>query len=172
MRLNPCALLMALLLLAGLAGCQSSEEEIEAFLDSARTLHDQGDDEKAILQLRNVLQRDGANAEANFMMAEYYEGKRDWPRMLGHLEQVIKSDSGSIPARLKIARLMLMQNELDSAAQQVAAVEAQEPGNTQAMMLRGVLVVREGDQKGGLELAKRAYLALSLIHISEPTRPY
>lgn len=159
MSLKPCALLMALLLLAGLAGCQSSEEETQAFLDSARTLHDQGDDEKAILQLRNVLQRDGANAEANFMMAEYYEGKRDWPRMLGHLEQVIKSDPGSIPARLKMARLMLMQNELDSAAQQVAAVETQEPGNTQAMMLRGVLVVREGDQKGGLELAKRAYLA-------------
>lgn len=159
MRLNPCAWLMALLLLVGLAGCQSSEEEIQAFLDSARTLHDQGDDEKATLQLRNVLQLDGANVEANLMMAEYYENRHDWARMFGHLERVIERDPSSIAARLKIARLMLMQNEFDSAAEQVAAVEAQEPDNAQAMMLRGVLVLREGDQNGGLELAKRAYLA-------------
>ncbi len=106
-----------------------------------------------------MLQLDAANVEANFMMAEYYEGERDWPRMLGHLEQVVKSDAGNVAARLKIAKLMLMKNELDGAAQQVAAVEAQEPDNAQAMMLRGVLLVREGDQKGGLEQAKRAYLA-------------
>ncbi len=153
------ALLMALVLMAALGGCQSSEEEIQAFLDSARTLHEQGDDDKAALQLRNVLQLDAANVEANFMMAEYYEGERDWLRMLGHLEQVVKSDGGNVAARLKIAKLMLMKNELAGAAQEVAAVEAQEPDNAQAMMLRGVLLAREGDQKGGLEQAKRAYLA-------------
>jgi len=68
LRLKP--LLLFLFLALSLAGCESAEERAEKHFRSAMTLLEQGDEERAILEFKNVFKLNGQHREARIAYAE------------------------------------------------------------------------------------------------------
>ena len=69
------------LALIALTGCESPEEKVAGFLESARELYAAEDLIKAELEVKNALQIQPKNAEANYLLAEISESRQDFQQM-------------------------------------------------------------------------------------------
>lgn len=146
-------------LLPLLSACESSEDKISAYLASARELQASNEEEKARLQLRNVLELDRRNVEANLMMAESYADAQDWRRAVGHLQEAIAGAPEDVEARFKLVRLLLATGSVDEAEAQLSAVEALAADDPRTIMLRGVTLARRGNAVEAQALTERAFRA-------------
>lgn len=149
------------LALAGtlLAGCQNPEEQVAEYLASARELQQAGDDAKAKLQLRNVLEIEPRNVDANLMMADYAQAEQDLETAASYLKRAVGGDEGNTPNRQRFTQLLILIGSLDEAAAQLEVLERTAATHPRTMMLHGMLAARRGERDRARELTSAAYVA-------------
>lgn len=158
MRFNiPCVLLCSFLMVALLGGCQSSEDKVAEYLDSAKELLAKKEYNKAQLQVRNALKIDNRQAKAYMLLADIYSRQAKYQPMYAALTQATQIDDKNADAFRQLAKLLLMSADLDKAQENLDKSLALDPGNPVARLLKGVLLSRRGKAEDGFKVIEAAY---------------
>ena len=144
------------LLVLGLVACGSPEEKQAQHLERGRAFYDQGNDAKAMIELRNVLRINPKNAEAIYYVGLIHERARRWTEAFGAYQAAATEKPDFLPAQVKRGTLALLGNNLEIAAEAADAIEKASPGNPEGLALRGALALRQGDTQQALDYAKQA----------------
>lgn len=107
----PAALILGLGL--PLAGCKSSAEKAEAYYQSGLDFLEQGDEERAIVQFRNVFEIEGNHYGARKAMAELELRQHDYTQAYRQYLRLAEQYPDDLPVRIALARLAFDQNQND-----------------------------------------------------------
>lgn len=144
-----CALALALLLAAGCAG------SVEDRIAEVRALQDAGQFEESIEPLRELLQKEPDQPEANFLLgvALVRTGQPSlavWP-----LEKASNDPSQAVPAGLLLASTFLALQSHDDALRVATKVLEKDPERIGALKIRAQARLGAGDRAGALEDTQR-----------------
>jgi tetratricopeptide (TPR) repeat protein len=124
-----CAL--ALTLTLGLAGCKTAEERAEEYFQSALTLAEAGDYDRATVALRNVFELDGSHREARRMMAEILLNERNNTRQAySQYLRLAEQYPDDLDARIALAQIAFAATnweELERHAGEAAKLAPEDP---------------------------------------------
>ena len=127
-RLNPSIFLLAGALF--LAACDSAEERAEKHYENAIALIEEGDVDRAIVELRNVFQLDGGHVEARRTMADLQIEKGN--RRAAYRQYLIlaERDPEDVESRIELSEMAFgfqRWDELDRHGDQVETLAPDEP---------------------------------------------
>lgn len=93
-----------------LAGCESDEDKAERYYQSALTLLEQGDKERAVIELRNVFDYDGFHKQARLLYADLVLDLGRPQEAYGQYLRLVEQYPETLDARLTLARMAMAQN--------------------------------------------------------------
>lgn len=106
---------MALIAVLSLSACQSSEEKAEAHYQSALQLLADKDEERAIVEFRNVFQLNGFHKEARQAYADLLVKRGQTTEAYGQYLRLIEQYPETLPVRQTLAELAIGRNDWDEA---------------------------------------------------------
>lgn len=137
-----------------LAACDSVEERVAKHYARGLELVAEGEYAKASLEFRNALKLDSEFVPAHFEMAKLQERERNVGGVVAHLTQIVELESGHIEARLKLAQIMMLADELDEAETHIAAALEVAPDNPKVLATKAEVALVQGDIHGALNAAR------------------
>ena len=140
-----------------LAGCQSSEEKVAEYLESAKSLLEAKDYQKAQVQAKNALKINNREVKAYMLLAEIYSQQSKFQPMYGALVQATQIDEKNADAFRQLAKLLLMSGDLEKAQENLDKAVAIEPEHPMAQLVKGMLQSRKGKAEEGFETIAAAY---------------
>lgn len=145
---SPSSLLRPLLLAAilGLAACQSSEEKAEGHFDSARSLAEAGDLDRAIVELRNVFEYDPDHREARVYFAELLYDSGDIAQAFGQYQLLVEQNPDAVEGIIRLAEIALSQNDWDRFESQARSAERLQPDSPRVRALILALDYRDATE--------------------------
>jgi cellulose synthase operon protein C len=135
---------LALLLAAALflAGCDSDEERAERFYQSALSLLEEGDIDRALVELRNVFQADGFHKEARQLYADTVLARGDVGEAYGQYLRLIEQYPDTVAARLILAELALDQSNWEEFERHGTAAIALDAADPRSRAIAAALAYR------------------------------
>ncbi|RMH52183.1 MAG: tetratricopeptide repeat protein [Alphaproteobacteria bacterium] len=149
-------LVLAGLVLLGLAACESAEERVAAHLAQGRALVAAGQDAKARLEFANALRIDADNVAAHLELARLYERTGELRPMLGHLNRLVELDPANPWVRGRLALISLAAGDPDTALAHAEAAVAAAPQDAGALAARAVVRFAMGRTEAALADAQAA----------------
>jgi tetratricopeptide (TPR) repeat protein len=125
-----------------LSGCHGSAEKTQAYLTKGINFYKQGDNDKARIELKNVLQLDNKKAEAYYYLALVDEKDQNWRGMLDNLKQAVSLSPKNNEARIKLGQMFLAGNKehFEQVTEQIEAILKNSPNDPGALTLKaGIL---------------------------------
>lgn len=147
--------LFIILILILLQGCSKTEDKIKNYLESGKSLYQQGNLDKAKIEFKNVVQLDKKNVDAYYHLALIDEKKENWQGVYSNLIQVIRNDPNNSEALLKLTRLNLLSGHQDDATKFVDTLLKKAPADPDALALKGAIFVKQGNFDKAMELAEQ-----------------
>jgi tetratricopeptide (TPR) repeat protein len=136
-----------------LIGCNNNDAADEGgFLEKGVALFEQGEFDKARLEIKNAIKKNPGAAEPYYYLALLNEKGRKFKAMKSNLIKAIKLDPEHIKSRLKLGKVYLLFNELDDASKEVDYVLIKEPGHLDALSLNASILVRQEKFKEALAI--------------------
>lgn len=96
-------------------GCGGAEERQADYYQRAQDLFDEGNYQKARIEVRNVLQINPNNADGRYLMALLEEKERNWRGMYGNLNAALEADADHVLSRIKLAQFLVASGNLEDA---------------------------------------------------------
>jgi tetratricopeptide (TPR) repeat protein len=143
-----------------LVACNSAQQTADQHLEKGRKLYEQGDYEKALVELKSSSQHD-QRGDAYYYMALLDEKNHSYKAMRQNLRRALELDPGLIEARLKLGAVEALFNDFDKAMEQAEAVLVAHPNNLQAQILKATIYFRQGNEDQGLQM-------LSVVEAIDP----
>lgn len=115
-----------------LSGCESSEERAERHFQSALTLLEAGDQDRAMVELRNVFQLNGFHKEARQTYAAILLERGNEREATGQLLRLVEQYPDTLDARQKLAELALVRGdweEFERHGRAALEIDAVAPGS-------------------------------------------
>lgn len=133
----PALRMLALVAALGLSGCQSSEEKAARHFESAQALLAEGDEDRAIVEFRNVFKYAPNHLEARQAFADLLLARGDLVEGYGQLLLLVEQYPDLVDARVTLAEIALSQNEWDELERHARAAERLDSGrpDVQALVL-------------------------------------
>lgn len=147
---------VVLLLVAGLAACDSAPQKAARYLERGKALYQAGDYQKARLELKNALQINPKDVDALFLLARDQEKLNNWRQAASGYQRVIELSPRHAQAELRLARIYLLANLPDRAAKLVDQAAKTRPEDPVVYTLRGALAAKRGDVAAAEKDAKVA----------------
>lgn len=158
--MTPTSLIKALLLSSTLilAGCESSEEKAEGYYQSALALMEEGDTDRALIELRNVFQYNGFHQDARELYADTLLDQGNVgeavPQYLRLIEQYPETqDPEMLRVRHTLAELAVARRDFEQARVHGQAAIAAAPDDLRSRAIGAIiayvdatLIAREGDR--------------------------
>lgn len=119
----PALRMLALVAMVGLTGCQTSEEKAARHFESAQALLAEGDEDRAIVEFRNVFRYAPNHLEARQTFADLLLSRGDIAEGYGQLLLLVEQYPDLIEARVKLAEIALSQNEWEELERHARAAE-------------------------------------------------
>ena len=88
-----------------LSGCESDEDKAERYYQSGLSLLEQGDEERALIEFRNVFKYDGFHKDARLIYANTVLELGRLPEAYSQYLRLIEQYPDTVEARLKLAEL-------------------------------------------------------------------
>lgn len=145
-------------------GCGDSEQKSIEYLESGKSYYQNGNYDKAKLELKNALQINDKLTEAYLYLGFIGEKNKNWKAMYSNLMQTIKLDPENFEAKQKLAKLYLLSGELDKARTETDWLLTKENGNPDIIALNGTIHLKQGAVDKALSEAERA-LELDPSHV-------
>jgi len=153
----------AVLLLTLVVACESPEEKEARHYERGVELYEEGQDEKAMVEFRNVLRLNPKNADAIFHVGLIHERAKRLKPAFAAFEQATIEQPSFVAAQFKLANTALeLANRtlapglVDRAAKAADAIEKAEPGNPDGLMMKAAVALVRGETQAALDLAKAA----------------
>lgn len=99
--------LIVMLMMGVLTACKSREERAEEYYQSALTLLEEGDTERALIELRNVFDNNGLHREARQLYADLVLARGDAQEAYGQYLRLVEQYPDAVEVRLQLAELAL-----------------------------------------------------------------
>jgi len=129
-------LILSLFVLS-VSGCSGSKEEAaNKYLNSGIEFFQQGDLSKASVELRNALQIDPKLANAYYYLALISEENKNWKSLYKNLSKVEQLDANHVQAKIKLAYLMLLAKQADTALEKADFILALDKDNAEAFAIK------------------------------------
>lgn len=151
--------LLLLTLCLGLAACESPEERGERYYQSALALLEEGDTERALLELRNVFDEDGYHIEARILYADLVLERGGVQEAYGQYLRVVEQDPNRLDIRFKLANLALENSNWPEVKRHADAALAIDPEEPRARAYQIMLAYRDAreardDIAAGIQVAE------------------
>ena len=138
-----------------LVACTSPEEQFAERVARAEKLAADEEIDEAILEYRSALEIDPESAAVNEQLGELLLRKADMSATF-YLSEAIRIDPSRVDLAMRLARVLLVSNEIDAAEGVIdAAIEAH-PDSAVAYSTRAEMLLHRNDPDGALEAAVRA----------------
>jgi Tfp pilus assembly protein PilF len=147
--------LACLVLALAVAGCAGKEERVKFHLDKARALYEQGEYDKAGVEVKNVLQIDPRSSEAYFLAAQIWEKQADPQKAFAGYFKSFELAPGNLEAKGKLGRYYLLGGDAAKAEQIAAELLEADPSSPAAHTVRAALAARGGNIDAAMEEARR-----------------
>lgn len=147
--------LFAVVIMALVMSCGGSKDREQQYLEKAKKYVQEENQEKARVELKNVLQINPKNIEAIYLMAQLAEKDRDWPKMYAYLMSAVAEKPDYLDAQVKLGGLFLLSGEIDKASEKVEFVLSKETGNTKAMILKAAIFLRKSEPSQAEDLLQK-----------------
>ncbi|RLD70428.1 MAG: hypothetical protein DRJ10_20380, partial [Bacteroidetes bacterium] len=119
MRKNNFYLELTFIFFVSLVACNNNDADKGDFFEKGVTLFEQGEFDKAKLEIKNAIKKDPGNAEPIYYMALLNEKERKFKAMKSNLIKTIKLDPDHTHARLKLSKIYLLFNESSKALEEL-----------------------------------------------------
>lgn len=155
-------LLATLILTSSLAlsGCESAEDKAEAYYQSGLALLEAGDEERAMLEFRNVFNLNGFHKEARQTYADLLLARGEIPEAYGQYLRLIEQYPDTAEVRQQLAEIAIDRNDWDEAQRHGAAAITLAPDTPRSQAIDIVLRYRQatidGDQVAADAIAAQA----------------
>ncbi|MEM6483719.1 MAG: tetratricopeptide repeat protein [Pseudomonadota bacterium] len=147
-----------------LIGCSSSEDRQARYFQRAQALMEEGNYDKAKLEVRNVLQINESHVQARYLWALLQEREQNYRQMFANLQLAVDLDPTYVDARIKFGQLLYRAQLYDESADEALAVLQLEPENVDALTLQGSVYFRQDLKDKAVDAARHA-LSLAPGHI-------
>ena len=134
---------ISLLIGSALIGCGSSIETAAEYVESGKSLVQEGKLEKARLEFKNAIQIDPRTAEAFYQLALLDEKGQQWKAMYANLSTAEQLDPTNLESPVKLGQLYLLSGNVEKAhgkAKKVLDVQANHVG---ALVLRASIEMKQ-----------------------------
>lgn len=138
------ATLPALMISASLmlSGCQSSEEKAERYYQSGLDLLAKGDEERALLEFRNVFKYDGFHKEARKVYADTVLKRGDLIEAYGQYLRLIEQYPDTLDVRQTLAEIAFDRGDWDEAVRHGNAAITLAPTDPRSLAIKVALDYR------------------------------
>ena len=156
---------LVLALMLAVAGCESAEKKAERYYQSAMTLLEKGDTDRALIELRNVFKYDGFHKEARLLYAETQMARGEVGEAYSQYLRVIEQYPDTVEARIILAQVALERgdwNEVErhaGAAIQLAPEDARVKALAAALEYRKALLAKDEGAEAEAAAEAEALLA-------------
>jgi cellulose synthase operon protein C len=150
-----CHLAAALAMLL-LAACGSPEQKQAEHLERGIAFYEEGNDAKAMVELRNVLRINPKNADAIYHVGLIHERAQRWPQAYAAFQAAAQERPEFVAAHLKTGTIALLGNDLPAVTGAAEAIEKITPGHPDALALKGAVALRQNESQAAFELADTA----------------
>ncbi len=133
-----------------LAGCEDSEERAERHYQSALELLKEGDIDRALVELRNVIKFDVEHIDGRFLYAQTLGRAGETQEAIGQYLRVVEQDPDRLDARIPLARMSLELNVWEEALRHGRAARKLAPENSDVIFLNAILDFGEAVQFGDI----------------------
>lgn len=125
---RPTALSLAIIAALALSGCKTAAEKAEDYYRSGMSYLAQGDEERGLLELRNVFRYDGFHKEARRAYAEVLIKRGELAEGYGQYLRLIEQYPDTVEVRRILAEMALQQGRWDEAQRHGEAAMKLTPG--------------------------------------------
>jgi len=123
--------------LLSISACSGSKEEAaNRYLNSGIELYSEGELSKASVELRNALQIDPKLASAYYYLGLISEKHKNWKDLYKNLSKVEQLDPNHVQAKIKLAYLLLLAQQADSALEKADFILALDKDNAEAYAIK------------------------------------
>lgn len=130
-------------------------------LKNAVTQMDSGNYDAALANLDSVFQCDPGNPDAFYYKALILGWRSDSASVMETLSEGTEKAPLSTRLKLMLARYLISRGSLDEAAVQIDMVLAIKPKEGEALFLKGLILEKQDDTNGALEMYRNAFNAAS-----------
>ena len=122
MRLNSVVLALGMVVVGALlAACETTEEKAEQRYQEAMELHQSGEDERAVVALKNVFKLDGEHRDARMLYASIKRDQGDLQEAYRHYLLVSEQYPDDLDSRVQLARMAVEMGGWDRAVDHLTA---------------------------------------------------
>jgi tetratricopeptide (TPR) repeat protein len=168
-----------LLTLLFVSGCNRDPNvRKQKYLESGKRYEAAGKLKEASIQFQNALKVDHNFGDAHYELGKIYLKTGSIKQGYAELMRTVELTPGNLQARIDLGNVLFAGNVLDRAGEQVAAVLAADPNNSDAYALRSAIDARKGDHDAALADIQHAlsikpnqanyHTTLALIEASDP----
>lgn len=125
--------------LAVLAGCDSAEERAEKFYQSGLAFLEAGDEERALVEFRNVFKLNGRHREARLAYARTEQARGNLREAYGQYLRLAEQYPEDLDALRSLAEIAVQTANWDEARRQIATAKAIVPDDPQIRVSEAVL---------------------------------
>lgn len=145
--------MLALSLTMVLSGCESSEDRAERYFKSGMELLAAGDEDRALVEFRNVFKYNGFHKQARQTYADIQLKRGDVAEAYSQYLRLIEQYPDTAPVRLTLAEIAIDRGDWDEAERHGRAALALDPASPGIMAVNIALdyrVVRLADDAAGI----------------------
>jgi pentatricopeptide repeat protein len=146
---------IAILSLAGLAGCGSPETKAQNYYEQGMALIAKNDDLNARVELLNAVKYKADKVEVWRALAGIDERTKA-QSLFTDLRRIVELDPNDLDARLKLARIMIAGGAVEAASKILAVAKEGDTPNADFHALKSAILARTNDPTGALKEAQRA----------------
>ncbi len=141
-------ILCALILPLSLAACDTAEERAQKHYEKGLALLEEGDVDRALVELRNVFQLNGFHIAARLTYAQVNEDRGNLAEAYSQYLRLVEQDPEHLEARSALARMSATSNNWDEAARHLDVAEPQAPEDLVLRSVRLGLQYRDALENG------------------------
>ena len=152
--------LIVSLFVLSVSGCSGSKEEAaNKYLNSGIEFFQQGELSKASVELRNALQIGPKLASAYYYLALISEENQNWRSLYKNLSKVEQLDANHVQAKIKLAYLMLLAKQADTALEKADFILALDKDNAEAFAIKASAYLQKELYDVAMEYINKAIAA-------------
>ncbi|RJR50568.1 MAG: tetratricopeptide repeat protein [Desulfobacteraceae bacterium] len=150
------ACVLAFFLIVPVCGCTSKENKKARHLEKARQYAEEKEFQKAVIELKNVIQLDGDDDAAYVELGEMHLKLKQGHEAYQSFLKAASLNPDNSKAQLKIGQMLLLGRKPEEARKKAELVLKSAPGDVEALGLLSGVQVQEKDIDGAMETLKKA----------------
>ncbi len=142
-----------------ISGCGGAEGRKAKYLERGKSYLEQHNYDKAIVELKNVLQIDPKYAEAYYLLGKIEESRANWQKAFGDYSKAVELDPDHAAAQASLGRFYLLSGDVAKAEEIEQKILAKKPDHPEGKTLKAAILFSKKDVNGAVKLVQEVISA-------------